>query len=195
MSNIGKEKVKGKYHEWLTDTLTTAANCAVTEGNDAVLTTPNAQTRVGNYTQVAAKWFAVSDTLEAVDKAGRKSEIQYQTSLFLKMLARDMEYGLLNNSTATSADPRIAKCVNWCSTTKATTFTTGTATTTLTETGFNTRIQECWEAGGNHGMVLAPANIKRTLSDFTGNAKITTNMDAENKKIILSVEYEYAIAA
>ncbi len=189
MSNIGKEKVKGKYHEWLTDTLTTAANCAVTEGNDAVLTTPNAQTRVGNYTQVAAKWFAVSDTLEAVDKAGRKSEIQYQTSLFLKMLARDMEYGLLNNSTATSADPRSAKGVKGWITTNATTFTTGTATTTLTETGFNTRIQECWEAGGNPGMVLAPANIKRKISAFTGNAKITTNMDAENKKIILSVDY------
>ncbi len=54
MSNIGKEKVKNKYHEWLQDTLTTAANCAVTEGNDAVLTEIAAQTRVGNYTQIAA---------------------------------------------------------------------------------------------------------------------------------------------
>lgn len=54
MSNIGKEKVKQRYHEWLQDTLTTAANCAVTEGNDAVLTTAAAQTRVGNYTQMGA---------------------------------------------------------------------------------------------------------------------------------------------
>jgi hypothetical protein len=54
MSSIGKEKVKGKYHEWLNDTLTTAANCAITEGNDASLTTIAAQTRVGNYTQLGA---------------------------------------------------------------------------------------------------------------------------------------------
>ena len=54
MSNIGKTKVKGKYVEWLTDSLTAAANCAVTEGNDAVLADGHSQTRVGNYTQVAA---------------------------------------------------------------------------------------------------------------------------------------------
>jgi hypothetical protein len=192
MSSIGKEKVKGKYHEWLTDTLTTAANCAITEGNDASLTTIAAQTRVGNYTQIAAKWFAVSDSLEAVDKAGRKSEIQYQTGLFLKMLARDMEYGLLNNALATSTDPRSAKGVKGFVTTNSVGsvgFTTGTASTTLTETAFNTAIQLCWTAGGNPGMVLCPANLKRKISAFTGNSKLTTNINADQKKVILSVDY------
>lgn len=192
MSSIGKEKVKGKYHEWLTDTLTTAANCAITEGNDASLTTIAAQTRVGNYTQIAAKWFAVSDSLEAVDKAGRKSEIQYQTGLFLKMLARDMEYGLLNNALATSTDPRSAMGVKGFVTTNSVGsvgFTTGTASTTLTETAFNTAIQLCWTAGGNPGMVLCPANLKRKISAFTGNSKLTTNINADQKKVILSVDY------
>lgn len=193
MSNIGKEKVKGKYHEWLTDTLTTAANCAVTEGTDAVLATIAAQSRIGNYTQVAAKWFSISDTLEVVDKAGRRSEIAYQTGLFLKMLARDMEYGLLNNVLATSTDPRSAKGVKGFITTNSTSagigFTTGTASTTLTETDFNQAIQLCWEAGGNPNMVLAPANLKRQISAFTGNSKLTTNVDADSKKIILTVDY------
>jgi hypothetical protein len=176
----------------LTDTLTTAANCAITEGNDASLTTIAAQTRVGNYTQIAAKWFAVSDSLEAVDKAGRKSEIQYQTGLFLKMLARDMEYGLLNNALATSTDPRSAKGVKGFVTTNSVGsvgFTTGTASTTLTETAFNTAIQLCWTAGGNPGMVLCPANLKRKISAFTGNSKLTTNINADQKKVILSVDY------
>ena len=75
LSNIGKRKVTSKYAEWLVQTLTAAANCAVTEGNDAVLTDGHSQSRVGNYTQIAAKWFSVSDTLEATDLAGRKSEI------------------------------------------------------------------------------------------------------------------------
>jgi hypothetical protein len=192
LSNIGKEKVKGRYHEWLQDTLTTAANCAVSEGNDASLTDIAAQTRVGNYTQIAAKWFAISDTLEEVDKAGRKSEIAYQTGLFLKMLARDMEYGLLNNSTATSTDPRSAKGVKGWITTNTygkVGFTSGTASTTLTETIFNDGIQLCWTEGGNPNMVLVGSTLKRRISAFEGNGKITTNMDAENKKIILSVDY------
>lgn len=167
----------------------------MTEGNDAVLTTPAAQSRVGNYTQVAAKWFAVSDSLEAVDKAGRKSEIAYQTGLFLKMLARDMEYGLLNNSTSTSTDPRSACGVKGFITTNDVSFTTGTTSTTLTETIFNDNIQACWEEGGNPGMVLAGSTLKRKISAFTGNSKLTTNIDADQKKIILSVDWEYAIAA
>jgi len=189
MSNIGKTKVAAKYHEWLTDELSTAANCSVTEGNDAVTSDIIVQARTGNYTQVAAKWFAVSDTLEAVDKAGRKSDIAYQTSLFLKMLARDMEYGLINNSTATSTDPRSAKGLRGWITTYDYNFTTGTASTTLEETKFNDIIEQVWKAGGNPGMVLAPSNLKRKISAFSGNSKITTNMDAENKRIILAVDY------
>lgn len=189
MSNIGKISVKSKHPEWLTDSLAAAQNCAVTEGNDAVLSDGHVQPRVGNYTQIAAKWFAVSDTLEAVDKAGRKSEIAYQTSLFLKELARDMEYGLINNKTSTSADPRQAMGLAGWITTNGATYTTGTAATTLTEKLFNDQLQACWVEGGNPGMVLAGAIQKRRISAFNGNSKITTNMDAENKKIILSVDF------
>ncbi|HRT27924.1 MAG TPA: DUF5309 family protein, partial [Syntrophales bacterium] len=189
MSNIGKQKVKSTYHEWLEDTLASAANNAVTEGNDAVLATIVAPTRVGNYTQISAKWFAISDTLEAVDKAGRKSEIAYQTSLRLKELARDMEYALLNNAVATATDPRSLKGVKGFITTNCINFTTGTSVTTLTETRFNDDIQRCWAAGGNPDMVICPAALKRKISAFTGNSKITTNIDAESQKIILSVDY------
>jgi hypothetical protein len=194
LSNIGKETATNKYHEWLTDTLSTAANCAVTEGNDAVAADILAQTRTGNYTQIAAKWFQISDTLETVDKAGRKSEIAYQTGRFLKMLARDMEFGLLNNTTSTSSNPRSSGGVKSFITTNQCSkgdigYTTGTSDTTFTETQFNTAIQYCWTEGGNPTMVLAMPNMKRKLSLFTGNSKITTNMDAENKKIILSVDY------
>lgn len=189
MSNIGKTKVKNTYSEWLTDTLNTAANCAITEGNDADVTTVNAQTRTGNYTQIAAKWFSISDTLEAVDKAGRKSEIAYQTSLFLKTLARDMEYGLINNDRYTSVDPRSAKGLKGWITTNCSDFTTGSETTTLKESSFNDILQDIFDVGGNPGMVLASSTTKRTISAFSGNAKITTNMDAENKRIILAVDY------
>jgi hypothetical protein len=68
-------------------------------------------------------------------------------------------------------------------------FTLGAADQTFTETMFNKGIQYCWTEGGNPTMVLAMPNMKKKISAFTGNAKITTNMDADNKKIILSVDY------
>lgn len=189
LSNIPKTKVKGKYVEWLIDTLTTAANNAVTEGNDAVLATPAAQTRKGNYTQISASWFAVSDTMEAVDKAGRKSEIAYQTSLRLKQLATDMCYGLINNATSTSSDPRSACGLKGWISTNLTNFTTGATTTLLTETKFNDELQRCWNTGGKPDMVLAPAYSKRKISSFTGNSKLTTTIPADDNRVILAVDY------
>ena len=189
MSNIGKTKVAGKYVEWLTDSLTTAANNAVTEGNDGVYTTTTAQTRVGNYTQIATKWFKISDTMEGVNKAGRKSEVAYHISLKLKELARDMEYGLINNATATATDPRSAKGLKGWITTNATNYTTGTASTTLTEDVFNDALQTCWEAGGAPGMVLTTGNLKRKISAFTGNSKSAINVPMDEQKIVFSIDF------
>lgn len=110
------------------------------------------------------------------------------------MLARDMEFGLLNNTVATSSNPRSAGGVKSFITTNQCSkgdlgFTTGVADCTFTESMFNIGIQYCWTAGGNPTMVLAMPNLKKVISNFSGNSKITTNMDAENKKIILSVDY------
>lgn len=188
LSNIGKQKVKTKYFEWLEDTLATASNNAVTEGNDAVLTTITAQSRYGNYTQISAKWFAISDTLEMHDKYGRKSEIAYQTGLKLKELAKDMEYALINNAAATSDDPRSTKGLKgWIST--CINFTTGTASTTLTETYFNDELQRAWERGGNPDMIICPAKAKRTISTFDGQSRLTVNTDASAQKVINSVDF------
>lgn len=188
MSNIGKIKINSRYHEWLIDTLTTAASNAVTEGNDAVPADIVAQTRTGNYVQTSAKWFKISDILEKINKAGRKSEIAYQTALKLKELARDMEYALLNNSSAVTTDPRsLCGLKGWISTNQIN-FTTGTTSTTLTETYFNDSIQRCWTQGGNPDMVLAPAKQKRLISAFDGNSRLTVNMEADDKKVINTVD-------
>jgi hypothetical protein len=189
LSNLSKTKVKGKYVEWLIDTLTTAGNNAVTEGMDASVATIRAQTRKGNYCQISAKWFAISDTLEAVDKAGRKSEIAYQTSLQLKELACDMCYGLINNAVSSSSDPRSAMGLKGWLTTNVTNFTTGTTSALLTETKFNDALAACWTQGGKPDMVLAPAYSKRKISSFTGNSKLTTTIPADENKVILAVDY------
>jgi hypothetical protein len=75
MSTIAKSKATAVYHEWSTDNLAAATTAnALVEGDDAVATTTAPTFRIGNYTQIVGKTIQVSGTLEAVDKAGRKSE-------------------------------------------------------------------------------------------------------------------------
>lgn len=188
MSAIGKKKISGRYYEWLEDTITTAANNAVTEGNDAVNASIAAPSRTGNYVQQSAEWFKISDILEAIDKAGMKSEVAYITTLRLKKLARDMEYALLNNTTSTATDPRsLCGVRGWISTNRAS-YTCGASTKTLTEALFNTTIQDAWGYGGNVDMVLAPAALKKQISGFTGQSRLTINTEANSKGIINVVD-------
>jgi hypothetical protein len=80
------------FHEWQTDALAsaTSANAAI-EGNDATSATISPTVRLGNYTQIVQKTIQVSGTLEAVNKAGRRSERAYQLAKASAELKRDME--------------------------------------------------------------------------------------------------------
>jgi hypothetical protein len=68
----------------------TTANAQV-EGADATDATVSATTRIGNYTQIVGKTIRVSGTLEATDKAGRKSEKAYQMAKAAAEMKRDIE--------------------------------------------------------------------------------------------------------
>jgi hypothetical protein len=75
MSSIGKTKATAVYHEWQTDSLAAATTTnALVEGATASEATLSPTSRLGNYTQIVGKTIMISGTLEAVDKAGRKSE-------------------------------------------------------------------------------------------------------------------------
>ena len=51
--------------------------------------------RLGNYSQIFTKSIVVSGSIEAVNKAGRKSEFKYQSEKRGKELMRDIEYALI----------------------------------------------------------------------------------------------------
>src|SRR3990172_8041912 len=98
MSMAGRGNAKAVFHEWQTDALTAAvATNAAIEGDDATNITVTPTIRVGNYAQIAQKAFGISGTQEAVDHAGRNSEIAYQLVKFGKTLKRDMESQLTQN--------------------------------------------------------------------------------------------------
>ena len=75
-------------HEWQTDALSAAAGNKQVEGDDAAGGTSVPTARLGSYCQIASKYAVVTDTQQAVDKAGRASEMSYQIAKRLGELKR-----------------------------------------------------------------------------------------------------------
>jgi hypothetical protein len=97
LTNLEKVQATATYHEWLADDLAAAAANLVREGDDATFSTAAPARRLGNYMQISNKTFIVSDTLEIVNKAGRKTETGRLGTKLLKELKRDMEFALVRN--------------------------------------------------------------------------------------------------
>lgn len=107
VSLIGKKSVDSKHPEWQLDTLRTPVTTNNRpEGNEWTFSAITPTSRVGNYTQISDVTWIISETQEVVDKAGRKSEMAYQTAKKGIELKTDMEVTLLANqaSSAGSGD-------------------------------------------------------------------------------------------
>lgn len=110
VSSMGRENVGQTLAEWQTDSLAAAAANAQIEGDDITsFPTVTPTVRVGNYLQISRKLLAVSGTLEAVDKAGRKSEIAYQMARRGAEIKRDMEYTVFSNTAGSAGSSTQAR--------------------------------------------------------------------------------------
>jgi hypothetical protein len=186
LSTVGKTKATAVYHEWQTDSLAAAAANAAVEGADASSATLSPTTRVGNRTQISQKTVAVTGTLQAVDKAGRKSELAYQLSKASSEIKRDMEFTFLNNTvqsngTAGSTARVLGGLQTWLATngdfgsggsagSSGTTARTNGTNRTFTETELKTVIKEVFESGGSPKILMVTPAHKQTVSAFAGIA-------------------------
>ena len=91
-----RSKVTAVLHEWQTDALLAAAGNKNIEGADpaAPSGTSVPTSRLGMYCQISAKYAVISDTQQAVDKAGRSSEMSYQIAKRLGELKRKQHCAL-----------------------------------------------------------------------------------------------------
>jgi len=186
MSSIGKTKATAVYHEWQVDSLAAASlsNAAV-EGADASSATMGVTTRAGNRTQIFQKTVQIAGTLEAVDKAGRKSEKAYQLAKASSEVKRDMELTLLSNQVAAAGNSSTARTLGGLQTWLATNGDFGTSgvagasgTTartdgtdrTFTEDILKTVVKEVYTAGGNPKVLMVNPAHKQTVSAFAGIA-------------------------
>jgi hypothetical protein len=189
MSSIGKTKATGVYHEWQTDSLAAATTAnALVEGADASSATLSPSTRIGNYTQIVGKTVQVSGTLEAVDKAGRKSEKAYQLAKASAEMKRDIETIITANQgqavgTSNSTARKMGSLLSYIktNTSKNGTSVTGVDPTTIgvstrtdgtvrtfTETILKDVIAKVFTSGGTPSALFVSPALKQVVSGFTG---------------------------
>lgn len=185
MSSIGKTKATATYHEWQTDSLAAAALGGAVEGADASSITAAPTTRIGNRTQIFTKSVAVAGTLEAVDKAGRKSEKAYQLAKVSAELKRNIELTLLSNQVSSAGNSSTARTMgglqawlnsNYDGGTSGVAGSGGTTARvdgtdrTFTEDILKVVIKEVYQSGGNPKVLMVNPAHKQLVSAFAGIA-------------------------
>jgi len=187
-SSIGKTKATAVYHEWQTDSLAAATtNNAAVEGADASDATLSPTVRLGNYTQILQKTIKVSGTLDAVNKAGRKSEKAYQLAKASAEIKRDLETILLANQgrsagTSNSTARKMAGLLSWLKTNTSVVTSTNNPTTigvstrtdgtqrTFTEQLLKDAVASVFGSGGNPKVLMVGTSGKQKVSSFAGIA-------------------------
>jgi len=192
LSSAAKTAATAVLHEWQTDSLAAASTSnAVIEGDEATNDAVSATTRLSNSCQIMDKVVVITGTQEAVDKAGRASELAYQIAKRAKELKRDMEAMLTTNNAEVTGGSSTARELgslgSWVVTNDdlasdgASGAGAGNAAHTdgtqrvFTEAQLKSVIKSVWNAGGDPSMIMVGPFNKQKLSGFTGNS---TRFDA-----------------
>ena len=143
----------------------------------------------------------ISGTLEAVDKAGRKSEKAYQLAKAASEIKRDIETIIManqakTNGTATSGARKMGSFLSYITSNvskgSAGTNPTGdgsdvrsdTTTRTFLESMLKDIAQQVFEDGGTPKMLVVPPGLKATVSGFAGVAEQRYVTGAEPTTIV-----------
>lgn len=203
-NRAGKTKASNTFFEWQTDTLAAAsASNAQLEGDDYAATSLAQPTRLGNRCQISSKAFTISATADAVNKAGRNTEMAYQLAKKTMELKRDMEAVLTQNQASVTGNSTTARQTgslepfittnenengdtgggysssNWVA------ISDGTQRA-FTEAMLKDVCQKVFSSGGDPDILMVGPTQKQVVSGFTGNA---TRMDkSEDSKLVTSID-------
>lgn len=211
-SSIGKTTAKALSHEWSTDELAApgANNAAEGAGFPGTVSTGPEITRLSNQAQIFTKSIEVSGSIEAVDKAGRKSEFKYQSEKRGKELMRDIEWAATTGKAvkSTSGNRKMGGFQSWVPLAntvdadgKVLTKGAGNGsdiavTASTTPAAFSLSqvdevMQSCYENGGRPTTLMMSPRVKRLFSAAaqgnTSTGNVRRNID-ESGKLRQSVE-------
>lgn len=204
VNRAGKTKASNTFYEWQTDALASVDTAnAQLEGDDYTASTLAQPTRLGNRCQISSKAFTISNTADAVNKAGRNTEMAYQLTKKTMELKRDMEAVIVQNQASVTGNSTTARKTgslepmittntsingdtgggysssNW------TVISDGT-TRAFTESLLKSVCQLVFTSGGDPDILMVGPSQKQVVSGFTGNA---TRMDkSEDQKLVTSID-------
>ena len=193
MSSIaGKGSVSNTLFEWQTEALASAViNNYHVEGADAGTAATTVTARVTNQTQISKKVVEVSGSHEAVDNAGKKSELAHQLAKASKELKRDMEGSLLANNAAAAGNASTARetrgAAHWITTNVVDAGTSGTHAA-MVEADVLLAAEKVWTQGGEESTILLGATNKKLITAMSGRADAIRSVADNNMTIQNSVD-------
>lgn len=193
MSNVGTGTATNTYFEWQTDELAAPdATNSVIDGDDAVIDTYPATTRLGNYVQTMDKAISLSHITQQVKHAGQHTSKGAARAKKYRELKRDMETRLCGNYAAVppgagtahltaGSEAFLRTNVDRGATGANATLSGGTsgyvsaAATNGTLRNFTEALlknvhRKCRESGGSPDLLILSPALKQTFSTFPGVA-------------------------
>jgi len=191
-SITGKGTVANTTFEWQTDALAAASGTNYhVEGAAVGSAATTATTRLTNKTQISKKVVEVSGTHEAVNNAGKKSEMAHQLAKASKELKRDMETSLLALNDSAQGDASTARetrgAAHWI-TSNVTDAGSSGSHAAVVEADITAVAESTWTAGGEPSTILLGATNKKLVTAMSGRADETRSVVDENKTVYNAVE-------
>jgi hypothetical protein len=191
-SMIDSGDAAATFEEWQIDSLGSAnATNFQPEGNTVVAQAVTPTVRVGNRLQILNKPYTISRTEQSIRKAGRDSEISYQTALAGRRVKMDLEAFISQNQASTGSDPRkLGGFESWLTsnTSRGVTGTNGGFVTSNTVAAtdssltrgatlalLKTVLKSAWDNGGKPSWLIMSSAQKMAFSTFTGVATLFTD--------------------
>lgn len=175
---LGKTKAIATVHNYLTDTLATAASLAVAEGADfsaAALTTP---ARLTNVVQLVARPFKVSRTQRRIEHYHGDDELARQTEKALMDWGNGAEFDLVRGTLASGTSGTTANLSGIIeATSKSTNHTTHTSTTAWDVTILDALMSDNWEnSNGDVATdIFMGSFIRKAMDAFTQKTNVVVN--------------------
>ena len=209
MSSIGRGKASNTYKTWLQDRLADPdPNNAAIDGDDFDGGPIGTTKRIGNYCQIVRKDIVVTDRVQSVNKAARRSELARQVMRKGLEIRRDLEAIVTSTQAGLEGDdttpPRMAALGAWYSTNEFrgaggagsplsngdngfpnAAATDAGALRPLSETLMLDAVQSAWTFGSNPEKVIVSGEMKRRFSNylFTADARIATQYQDQKSKM------------
>ena len=189
---LGKTKAIATVHNYLTDTLATAASAAVAETGDYTAGTLSTPSRLTNLVEIVARPFKVSRTQQEVEHYQGENELQRQTRKELMNWGNAAEFDLIRStltSGASGTTPKLDGIINAVSTHASNAVTTHTSTTAWSASILDGLMKDCWD--NSNGDVATELFLSGTLKNatdaFTQKSNVVVNNPGGQTRIVRTV--------